>query len=270
MLRKIKDKIKKKMSPRVIPIEHIVEDKQQLKGKVALVAGGTGGIGYAIAKKLSEVGCKVIVSGTNKEKLTEISKKLNCKTIILDYSDTNSLPQSISNAVRCYGKLDFFISSVGVHTENTNFFNMSNNEFKRVMQINLEGTYFACQLVSKYMIQNKVSGRILIISSSRGSEPAWSPYGISKWGLNGLIEGIAKLLLPYGIVVNGIAPGPTATALVGYKDGDSIYAKDNFAYRYVMPEEVANLAKYLICDSGEMIVGEIIHISGGRGTVDIR
>ena len=75
---------------------------------------------------------------------------------------------------------------------------------------------------------------------------------------------------PYGIVVNTIAPGATATQLLGIEKGDSIYSEENSEGRLIMPEEIGTLAKLLVSDAGRMIVGETIHISGGRGTFDIR
>ena len=123
------------------------------------------------------------------------------------------------------------------------------------------------------MMQNQIGvekSHILIISSSRGSEPAWSPYGISKWALNGLIRGLAQMLLPYGIIVNGISPGATATELIGIKEDDSIYSTENGEGRLIMPDEIANVAKLLVGPAGDMIVGETIHVSGGRGVFDIR
>ena len=138
------------------------------------------------------------------------------------------------------------------------------------MDINLKGVFFACQAVGKYMKDNYVKGSILLVSSSRGSEPAFSPYGISKWGLKGLTEGLGKMLIPYGINVNAIAPGSTATGLIGFKEGDSITSNENGMNRLIMPDEVATLAKLLVSDAGKMIDGEVIHIAAGRGTFDIR
>lgn len=193
-----------------------------------------------------------------------------CKMLQIDYNLPDILEEKITEASKLFGKIDIFINSVGIHTENANLWSITPIEFDRVMNINLKGTFFACKAIGKYMIQNRISGYILIISSSRDSEPAWSPYGISKWGLKGLTEGLAKTLLPYGIAVNAISPGATATGLIGIRDGDSIYAEENGLHRYIMPDEVANIAKLLVSDAGKMVVGETIHISGGRGVFDIR
>ena len=120
------------------------------------------------------------------------------------------------------------------------------------------------------MRESKIKGTILLISSSRGSEPAWSPYGVSKWGLKGLTLGLAEILQPYGINVNAIAPGSTATKLIGVAEGDNIYSSENGAKRLIMPDEVASLVRVLVSDAGKMITGETIHISAGRGLFDIR
>lgn len=120
------------------------------------------------------------------------------------------------------------------------------------------------------MVDNKIKGHILNISSSVQNEPAWSPYRLSKWGIKGLTSGLAEKLLPYGIIVNAIAPGSTATNLLGVKDGDSIYTDDNLIGRYIMPDEVATYAKLLVSELGNMVVGDTVYISGGRGTITIR
>ena len=120
------------------------------------------------------------------------------------------------------------------------------------------------------MRDNAIKGHILLISSSRGSEPAYSPYGLSKWGLNGLTQGLAKLLLPHGIIVNAIAPGSTATPLLGIKEGDNLYCDENGMERYIVPDEVAAYARMLVSDMGNVVIGETIHVSAGRGVFDIR
>ena len=267
----IKTKIKKLLSRKeYMPIFHPVSSNKEFRGKVALISGGTGGIGLAIAKSLFESECTVIIAGTNEKKMDSIQKKMGFDTIIMDYFNPKSFEEVISTIIMKYGKLDIFINSAGVHTENVDFWAMDPDEFDRIMNVNLKGTFFACQSVGKYMKNNKIKGKILLVSSSRGSEPAWSPYGISKWGLKGLVEGLAKMFIPYGINVNSIAPGSTATELIGIKKGDSISSIENGMNRLIMPDEVATLAKLLVSDAGSMIDGETVHISAVRGTFDVR
>jgi 3-oxoacyl-[acyl-carrier protein] reductase len=192
--------------------------------------------------------------------------------MIFDIADIDKFKEKIEIAASIFGKIDILVNSAGIHTENVDFFTMTSNEYDRVMDVNIKGVYFICKEFVEYMKKHKAKEKkhILLISSSRGSEPAWSPYGVSKWALNGLTKGLAQLLLPYGIIVNAIAPGSTATELIGVKAGDSINSQENGNNRLIMPVEVANIAKMLVSSSGDMIVGEIIHVSGGRGVFDIR
>jgi 3-oxoacyl-[acyl-carrier protein] reductase len=138
------------------------------------------------------------------------------------------------------------------------------------MDVNLRGTYFVVQKVAKYMVRNKIQGHILNISSSTALEPAWSPYRLSKWGIRGLTLGLAQQLRPYGIIVNAIAPGSTATGLLGVKEGDSIWTSDNNQNRFIMPDEIASYAKMMCCSLGDIIVGDTLYISGGKGIIDRR
>lgn len=267
----LKSKIKNLFAQKeYLPISHPISSAKEFEGKVVLISGGSGGIGLAIAKSLLESGAFVIIAGTNEKKLDKIRKDISVDTVIMNYSRPETFKDVIGRVTEKYGRLDIFISSAGVHTENVNFWTMNPEEFNRVMDINLKGVFFACQSVGKYMIDNNIKGSILLISSSRGSEPAWSPYGLSKWGLKGLTEGLGQMFIPYGINVNSIAPGSTATELIGIKEGDSITSNENGMNRLIMPDEVATLAKLLVSDAGKMIDGEVVHIAAGRGTFDIR
>lgn len=255
-----------------IPVVSVKSPHNLLDGKVALITGGSGGIGMAIAKSLLESGCRVIIAGTNVQKLKKCVDTLSsdAKYLVINMNDSASFALKIKEAASIFGNIQLFVSSAGVHSEGLDFLNMTEKEYDRVMNINLKGTYFFSQSVAKYLIDNKLKGKLLLVSSSRGSEPAWSPYGMSKWGLNGMVKGLAKELFPYGINVNAIAPGSTATSLLGYKKGESIYTDDNSESRMIMPEEIGNLTSLLLSDAGNMINGEIIHISSGRGVYDIR
>lgn len=267
----LKSKLKSVLSRKeYMPIVHPVSAEKEFSGKVALISGGSGGIGLSIAKSLKESGCDVVIAGTKEKKLSSLKSETGLDTVVMNYSKPERFDDVIKEVVLRHDKLDIFVSSAGVHTEKVDFWAMNPDEFDRVMEINLKGVFFACQSVGKYMKDNHIKGSILLVSSSRGSEPAFSPYGISKWGLKGLTEGLGKMLIPYGINVNAIAPGSTATQLLGVKEGDSITSNENGMNRLIMPDEVATLAKLLVSDAGKMIDSETIHISAGRGIFDIR
>ncbi len=258
----------------IVPIQHNVDNGNMLQDKVAVIIGGSGGIGLSIAKSFYESGCKIVLCGTNEKKLKkcidEFPETNRIRYMVFDVSDFEKIEANVKKTVEFFGRVDILVNSAGVHTEKADFLNMTLSEYDRVMNINIKGPYFLSIAFGKYMISKNIKGHILLVSSSRGSEPAWSPYGISKWSLNGLTKGLAQMLLPYGIVVNGVAPGSTATELLGVKEGDSIYTTENRVQRLIMPDEVANVAKMLVSSAGNMIVGETIHISGGRGICDIR
>ena len=274
MIKRIKRIIANIKPKKVEPITVLKDNNELLKEKVAFITGGTGGIGCAIAKKFIDSGCKVIISGTNMEKLKKISTDLgeNCKYIQIDLSKLDDLESSIKEVISIFGKLDIFVSSHGIHTTKkiNSFIDFTEEDFDNIIDINLKSTYFLCKEISKYFIKNKIKGKILLISSSTGSEPAWSPYRISKCCIDNLTKGLAQNLIDNDIIVNSIAPGPTATDLLDYHKGDFIYTSDNKLYRYTMPEEIAEIALVLTSNLGNTIVGDTIYMSGGRGVFDIR
>lgn len=259
---------------RIIPIEHPIDKEMLLKDKVALITGGSGGIGFAIAKSFLESGCKVIIVGTNEDKCKKSCEKLGgeVRYIVFDLKETFKIQELIDTAILIYGKIDILVNSAGIHSTKSlhDYFDVDEEEFDSILTVNLKATYFVTQLTAKYMVENKIKGHILNISSSVANEPAWSPYRISKWGIKGLTLGVAQQMLPHGIIVNAIAPGSTATNLLGVSEGDSIYTEDNEVGRYVMPNEIAMYAKLLVSDAGNMVVGDTIYISGGRGIVTIK
>ncbi|WP_293695670.1 SDR family oxidoreductase [Streptococcus sp. UBA3373] len=260
----------------VVPIPQEVDINQSLDGKVAVIIGGSGGIGLSIAKNLNKNGCKIILCGTNAEKLEKslegFSNPSYVFPMVFNIANTETIEENVKKTFSIFRKVDILINSAGVHTENIDFFTMTPDEFDRVMNINIKGVYFVCREFAKEMKQrpSRSKRHMLLVSSSRGAEPAWSPYGLSKWSLNGLTQGLAQLLLPDGIIVNSIAPGSTATDLIGVKEGDNIFSWENGNKRLVMPDEVSNVARLLVSSSGDMIVGQTIYVSGGRGVFDIR
>ena len=268
--------IKATREKKIIPIVTQKDNTELLRGKTAFISGGSGGIGKAIAKALIESGCRVILGGTDYTKLEKCKQELkktseiNIETVLFDMNSIKEFSDIVDNLFNKYSSIDIFVSSVGVHTDNLDFWKLKTDEFDRVMDINLKGPYFACIEMAKHMRQNNTRGHMLIISSSRGFEPAWSPYGISKWALNGMIQGLAQQFMEYGITINGIAPGPTATNLIGISDGDSVFSEETKGKRLLMPGEIAELARLMVSDTGEMLSGEVIRFSGGRGVFDIR
>lgn len=261
-------------SKNYVPVEKINDKDNLLEDKVVLIVGASGGIGSEIARAFASSGAKVVLAARNTKKLDKLSEEIgpNAKWIQFDISDIKEIRKNVEKAVEIYGRIDALVNVAGIHSTKsmTNFFNTTIEDWERIMKVNLEGMYFTSQAVAQYFVDNKIKGHILNISSSTGAEPAWSAYRLSKRDIEGLTLGLAQVLTKYGITVNGIAPGSTATGLLGVKEGDSIYTTDNEVGRYVMPNEVATYALLLVSDLGNMVVGDTLYISGGRGTYDIR
>ncbi len=257
-----------KIQPIIVP----VEKEKLLDGKVALITGGTSGIGLAVAQAFQNAGAKVIITGTNQQKLEIVLKKMGGggKGLLIDVRDTEHLPDKVKEAEALFeeNRIDILVNSAGVVVKH-DFWGIDEKEYDGIMDTNAKGTFFMSQAVGKAMIEKQIKGHILNVTSSSALRPAWTPYQMSKWAVRGLTLGLADTLLPYGIVVNAIAPGPTATPMLGKTEGSSISEPNNPSKRYAMPEEIASMAVYMVSDAGRMIVGDTVYMTGGSGTITL-
>ena len=245
-----------------------------LEGKTALVTGGTSGIGNAIAKAFLKSGATVIITGRSIERIEKSLKELSCYKdrvygIVLDNSDISSFSVKLNEILSMLEgrKLDILVNNAGVNNVH-NIKDVTEEEYDYVMDTNLKGSYFLSQAIGKYMRDNSVRGHILNIASSSSLRPAAAPYALSKWGLRGLTLGLAKAFIPYGIVVNGLAPGPTATPMM-MTDTSHIEHPNLPLGRYIMPEEIANMAVVLCSDLSCAVVGDLVYMTGGAGLVTL-
>ncbi|MCR5753435.1 MAG: SDR family NAD(P)-dependent oxidoreductase [Acetatifactor sp.] len=259
-----------------IPVVTQKNDSEIFRGKVALVVGGSGGIGAAVAKKLVAQGCKVVITGTNEEKLNKICKSINStndvriRYISLDLLDIDSMKKKIDEVPSLFeeNRVDILVNSAGVYSD-ASFMSITESEYDRVMDINLKGLYFVCKYVSEIMIKQGIKGHILNVSSASSLRPAINPYGISKWGVRGFTVGLANELIKKGIVVNAIGPGPVATAMNGRGEGDTIAHPSNPSGRCATTEEIAELVCYMVSGRADMVVGDTFYISGGGGITSL-
>lgn len=243
-----------------------------LKGRCALITGGTSGIGYCIAKAFLDSGATVIITSRNNERLKTSCEKLaesykdRIFGIVLDNTKINTFEQVFRSAISLVGGryIDILVNNAGV--SGGDICTTSVTEYDNVMNTNLRGVFFLSKLVGKYMKENGIEGNILNIASSSSLRPAISAYMLSKWGIRGLTLGLARAFAPYGITVNGIAPGPTATPML-LKDTSKGLANDTILGRYVLPEEIANMAVFLVSGLGKTIVGDIVYMTGGSALV---
>lgn len=243
-----------------------------LKGRCALITGGTSGIGFCIAKAFLDSGATVIITSRNDERLKMSCEKLaesykeRIFGIVLDNTKVNTFEQALQNAISLVGgrHIDILVNNAGVLGGDIR--TTSVTEYDNVMNTNLRGVFFLSQLFGKYVKENGIEGNILNIASSSSLRPAVSAYMLSKWGVRGLTLGLARAFAPYGITVNGIAPGPTATPML-LKDTSRGLANDTILGRYALPEEIANMAVFLVSGLGKTIVGDIVYMTGGSALV---
>lgn len=235
-----------------------------LAGKRVLITGGSSGIGLAIAEKLYSMGACILITGRNLGRMKQISEKYDERFEIIEWDlcDENFLQRRFNEAVEKLGGLDIVINNAGIYTTQ-NYKTMTIPEWDRIVNVDLKAAYFVMKHSADYFIASNVKGKIINIDSNRGFMGDVGPYGASKWGVRGLTYGFAKDLIKYGIIVNGIAPGTTATGINNISPSDNMYDEREANKRVVCPEEIAEIAAFLASGAAESIVGEIIICDGG-------
>ncbi len=244
-----------------------------LAGKIALITGGSSGIGLAIAQRLLASGCRVIIIGSNEDKLKKAHESLNspnAKSMVMNLLDTKSIKEKLDTALQLFpdSRIDILVNCAGYHPRKS-FFDITEDDFDRTLDTNVKGTFFISQAVGYYMMKNHIKGHILNVSSSSALRPAWSPYEISKWGIRGMTLGLADTLIPHGIIVNAIAPGPTATPMIGKNPNGDLDFPSTPIGRFATPDEIANLALILVSDMGNLVVGDTLYATGGSGVISL-
>lgn len=247
------------------PIIVVKEKEDLLEGKTAIITGGSSGIGAAIAEKMVKAGAKVFITGRNEGKLKNLARRIGCQYIVLDVTDIKATEQTLESLFQ-KEQVDILVNSAGVHG-NDSFGKVTEQCFDDVIATNVKALYFISQMVSNQMIEKHIGGHILNVSSASSLKPSWTPYEISKRAVDGITQGFAHKLIPYGIIVNGIAPGPTATPMMGRSEDISWLG--NPSGRMSTVEEIASLALFMVSGQGDGIVGDTFFITGGSGTICI-
>jgi 3-oxoacyl-[acyl-carrier protein] reductase len=245
----------------------------RLQGKVALVTGGSRGIGRAIAITFAREGASVAVNYVNcaQEAETvadEIKKKSGrAITVKADVSQGPQVTQMIEQVLKTYGRLDILVNNAGILVP-TDLVETSDEDWDRVMNTNLKGPFLCIREAAKPMIAQKY-GKIVNTSSVSGlgcAPTGEGAYGCSKAGLIALTAVAAQELGPHGINVNSIAPGWTKTDMTAGKPDDVTRRKANMAAlrRIGDPQDIANLALFLASDEAGFITGQVVVADGGR------
>lgn len=229
------------------------QPNSRLAGKTVFVSGGTSGIGKSIAQTFLAEGAKVIVSGRNEKNLNELKSEFpNIETVKWDIADISVASAKIAELQDKYGNIDVFVNNAGVYEANS-WDAVTEGQYDKCADINQKGLYFMCQAEGKYMVGHNIKGKIINITSIAGIKSGFDPYSVSKWGATCITKGLAKDLVGYGIVVNGIAPGNVVTniheGVRGKNVNDNAYMPSHLTKRYTLVEEISSLALFLASDS---------------------
>ncbi len=237
-----------------------------IRGTRALVTGGSRGIGKEIARRLVEAGVKTVITGRNEETLRPAAEEIGADYLVWDIADIPVMQKNFDRAVEMLGGFDILVSNAGVLTPKNEWgmgmLDLTEPEWDYIMDINLKAAYFIMQTAVRYLYTNRLTGSVLNIASVASTEPFYGPYAASKGGVVGLTRGWGKQFAPYGIVINGIAPGPIATEMNHWHEGDSMKHDRIPTGRFGTVEEVAGLAMYLLSEEASQIVGETVIMDG--------
>ncbi len=239
-----------------------------LKDKVSIVTGGARGIGKSIALKLAEAGSHIAIFDIEEakdcaEEVEKIGRR--CLTQKVDVSQGEEVTKSVEEVYKAFGKIDILVNNAGITRDNL-LLRMKEEDWDKVMSINLKGAFHCCKAVVKYMIKQK-EGCIVNIASIIGivGNLGQVNYAASKGGLISFTKSLAKELAPWGIRVNAVAPGFIKTAMTD-KLKEEVKEKllDSIPLRRTgLPEEVANVVFFLVSPLSSYITGEVIKVDGG-------
>ena len=243
-----------------------------LENKVAIITGGTRGIGFATAQKFLQNGAKVVLFGSRKEsvdKALEKLKKENSNYEVLGFYPNLSKEVEVRSVFekvyKKYGKIDILINNAGL-SSSTPLTSYTPEELDKIIDVNIKAVFICSKNIVPYFEKNH--GGVILNTSSMVSiygQPAGCVYPMSKFAVNGLTKSLSRELAPVGIRVNAVAPGITKTDMVASLPDEMI--KPLIATipigRIGEPEDIANACLFLASDMASYVTGEIMQVDGG-------
>jgi 3-oxoacyl-[acyl-carrier protein] reductase len=242
-----------------------------LAGKVAVVTGGSRGIGLAIAGWLAEHGASVVVSGRDADRLQTAVKELEAHGapvlgVAADAAKREDADRLVEVTRERFARLDIVVNNAGI-TRDGLLVRMKDDDWDRVMEINLRGAFLMTRAASKAMVRLKSGGRIVNIASTAGAmgNAGQTNYSAAKAGLIGFTKASARELAHWGILVNAVAPGlietDMATAMPA-EARDALLAQVPLK-RIGTAREVAEMVGFLAGDGAAYVTGQVFHVNGG-------
>lgn len=235
--------------------------------KTAIVTGAGQGIGLEICRKLVATGARVVLNDLDEKLATRAAKELGdqCIAVPGDAGAMDVIQRLVDTAVEHCGRLDIVVANAGI-TLFGPFLEYRPEDFFRVMEVNLGGTFFLAQAAAKQMKQQKDGGTLLFMSSVTGHQAHQNltAYGMSKAALEMLAKGLVAELSPYRINVNAIAPGATATErTLEDPDYEQTWSRITPLGRPAGVEDIADAALFLVSDAARHITGQTLIVDGG-------
>ena len=246
----------------------------KLEGKVALVTGSSQGIDQAIAIHLAAEGADIIIDyrshteGAEETKLKVEATGRKGLIIKADLSLVSDVRRMVSEGIQHFGKLDILVNNAGME-KNASFWEVSEEDYDNVLNVNLKGVFFATQAIVQHLIETKRPGKIINISSVHEELPFphFTSYCASKGGVKMMMRNLAIELGPLGITVNNVAPGaintPINKSLLEDKEKLSAVIKNIPLGRLGEPQDVASLVAFLASADADYITGSTFFVDGG-------
>jgi len=239
-----------------------------LSDKVALITGGSGGIGRAVCLELARHGANIVLTYNKNEakalntvkEIEDLGKRAGCYK--LNLADKVEISKVVQKMIDDFDTIDILVNNAGIIGENSTFLEIDEKEWDEVLTVNLKGAFLITQCVLPYMISNG-GGKIVNISSVAGKNGGTMGvhYAASKAGLIGMTFHLAMELIEHNIEVNAIAPGPVDTDLLSPEDKARLSCLSPNG-RLAKPEEIAHAVRFLI--ENDYVNGEVLDINAGR------
>lgn len=237
---------------------------ERLKGCKIIVTGGSRGLGFAMAKKFVEEGAKVLIIGRHEEILKKSATLINCKYLVGDMQEVASYKNIISEADELLDGANCLVNNAGISLHEKDFFHVSEKSFNAQINTNLKSGVFFTQEFIRKVLERESAANILFISSEVGELADNRPYGWTKASMNSLVKGLASNFSSKGIRVNAISPGITCSSMTGLDSKGDLYISTNATLRAYLPEEIAEIATFILSNCSSCISGQIILCNNGK------